>query len=282
MTAESLDVMIASIGDLPTLPVVLEQVTRSVNDPSSSAKDIAKIIKADQALASRLLRVSNSAFYGMTRRVAVVDEAVALVGLNALMGLVAKASVMEVMGKYKDRLFDRRLFWMHAIGCGVGAKVLAAKAALPDPDVIFAAGLLHDVGKLVLDKWVHERFVEAIRLHAVGGLDFVVAETEALGYTHQDVGRALAHKWKLPDVLVAAIGRHHEPAAAGEHAAAASCVQVADAICHGLGLGDSLNQRLAPIERDAWTRLQLKPAEAGSLLPAIEGESEVLRRKIGL
>ena len=282
MTADLMRTVLARVNDLPTLPTVLERVARSAHDQRSSIRDVAGVIEADQALTTRVLRVANSAFYGMTRRVVRIEEGVALLGLDAVLSLVTTASVMEVLGNHQGTTFDRRLLWLHSVGVASGAKLLAARAGLPRPESAFVAGLLHDIGKLVLDRYAADRLADALRAHRVDGLDLLAAERQTYDCTHQDVGAAVADRWKLPHVLTDTIGNHHRPSAAAEHAPVAYAVQLADAICIGMGLGDSLNWSVSRIEPEGWEALQLEPEAVGALLPQIEGEAELLRVALGL
>jgi len=282
MSADVMRAVLARVSDLPTLPSVLERVARSAGDRRSSIRDVAAVVEADQALTTRVLRVANSAFYGMARRIVRIEEGVALLGLDAVVSLVTTASVMEVLGTHQGTTFDRRLLWLHSVGVAAGAKLLATRAHLPRPEAAFVGGLLHDLGKLMLDRYAPDALAEVLRHHRVDGMDLLAAERQTLGCTHQDLGAAVADRWKLPRVLVDTIGNHHRPLGADEHAQVAYAVQLADAVCIGMGLGDSLNWSVSRIEPEGWEALRLTPEDVGALLPRIEGEAELLRVALGL
>lgn len=198
---------------LPTLPTVVTQLISVVGDPASSARQIARLVSTDQALTAKILKVANSSFYGFSREIATVQLAIVVLGIEMVKNIGLSVAVLKRFSEGKEhRLFDRQRFWAHAIGCGVAARMLALKfKERRIADEAFVAGVLHDIGKLILIEYFYEEFSEALEKADAEGLSIVDAEEQVLGVSHADVGAWLAEKWNLPAHLVHAIAYHHRP-----------------------------------------------------------------------
>src|SRR5210317_1101707 len=182
--------IIEKIDDLPTLPRTVLQITALVNDPKSSAKDLARVITDDQVLTVRLLKLVNSSFYGFPQRISTVTGAIVLLGFDAIRNLLLTTSVFDLFGnKNSSGRLEHEKFWDHSIGCAVGAKVIGHHLRHDKVEELFVAGLLHDIGKIVEMMFLPRQFSEINAIVRSKNTLMVSAENEILGYTHADVGK---------------------------------------------------------------------------------------------
>lgn len=227
---------IERISNLPTLPQIASRLLMLVNEPSTSAADVAGLVGQDVSLSAKILRLANSAYYGAPREIASIQSAVVRLGFKVINTMVISLTVFDMFpsGRHSAR-FDRRAFWRHCIYCGLLSKLIAQQdrpAASIDPEEAFCAGLLHDIGKIVMDQYLHDDFLTSIEYAQRNSLPCFAAENETLGYTHTDVAQWLITRWELPDSLSEPIVLHHTPdkaASGGVHAAICHC---ADVLCY--------------------------------------------------
>jgi putative nucleotidyltransferase with HDIG domain len=238
--------LLQSVNDLPSLPEVALKVTRLVEDPSVSAAAIGRVVSTDQALTARVLRLANSAFYGVSRRIGTVQEAVVVLGFRTIKTLTLAASLYPALsGEVRGYALERGDLWRHSIACAVGAQALAKEmgSTAPrvgpvTPDEAFVAGLLHDIGKMVLSVHLKEYFGQTRDRALADNVPFLLAERAILGIDHAQAGAAMAERWNLPAALVDAIACHHDPLGAQHGNVGLACVtHVADALCLTLGIG---------------------------------------------
>ncbi len=204
-----------SVQKLPALPDVVTRLLSVVNSPYSNADDAAALIEKDPALTGAVLRMANSAFYGMPRSVSNVSAAIVILGFNAVRSIVITTAVFKAVPGLSN--FDMTAFWKHSLAVSAGAKLIAQKSTCvdaPDPETCFCAGILHDTGKIVLQSAFPEEYVQVLGLCAQREMPLHRAELEVLGMNHTRVGRLIADKWGLPPELEQAIVFHHEPLAA--------------------------------------------------------------------
>lgn len=239
---------------LPSLPTVVTQLINLVGDPATSARDISQLISADQALTAKILKVANSAFYGFPRKIATVQLAIVVLGFETVKNLGLSVAVLKRFHAGKAHpLFDRQQFWEHAIGCGVAARMLARKRDRKLEGEAFVAGVLHDLGKLILIEYFPDEFGEALELAHEELLTISEAEMKVVGVTHAEIGGWLAEKWNLPESLVQAITHHHDPMACEEPGEILMIVHAANALTRhnrigqaGDALGASLSAEISP------------------------------------
>jgi HD-like signal output (HDOD) protein len=244
-------------------------------NPSTSAKEVAQIISSDPALTSKVLRVVNSSFYGFPNRITTVSHAIVILGFNTIKSIVLSSTIFDVFrrgGKPGD--FDRAEFWKHSIGCGAAAKVLGRRINYPMLEELFIAGLLHDVGKIVLDQYVPDKFAEVGALVRSRDILIAEAETQVLGVTHADVGAWLFEKWNLSKGLTDTVRCHHNPALAGENQRFAEIIHVADVLVRAVRFGNGGDQKIPAIQESAWRSLGLSEKELDQLLEQTSQEIE--------
>ena len=268
--AMKLDHLVQQIGSLPTLPSVIVRVNEQVGNPKTSALDLARTILEDQSLTARLLRLVNSPFYGFPRRIATVTEAVTILGFAPVRSLLLTASVVDLLVGEETPDFSPTGLWEHSVGAAVGAGLLARYTRHEDREEVFVAGLLHDVGKLVLFHFLTKEFLAVLETSRREDIPIRTAEQRLLGFTHDQVGRLLAERWKLPVRLSEAIGCHHRPDLAQVGKREAALVHVAEALTRALGLGSGGDDAVPMLESETWRRLGLQTTILEPLMIELE------------
>lgn len=257
---------IEQVGELPTLPHVVQKLASMIGRPNVSAEDIGALIEKDQVLSAKVLRLANSPFYGFPSRIGSVAHAVVVLGLNVVKGLTLCATAFDMM---KAAGMDQ--LWRHSLGVAITAHILGTKAAMKNPEEVFVAGLLHDIGKVVLYvKWpdVGSRITAAA--HQTSRY-LMEAEQALFEVTHADVGGWLAAAWHLPTGLREPILYHHRPTAAQEAPLQTAIVHVADVLVKGLACGNPGDDLVPPLSREAWDLVGLDgPSLAHCIVKATE------------
>lgn len=212
MNEQSILQQLDLIEKLPTLPVVVNQLNQLIASNRSSMAQIAAVIARDQAIASRVIRLVNSAFYGLQGRVTSIQQAITLLGLNTVKNLVTGVAVVKTFeDSGKTSLFDRQKFWMHTFACAVLSREIARKRRCAEPEDYFMSGLLHDIGILVLDQFFNPQFLTIINTCSKDNTNYTDTERNIIGTTHCEVGEYLSKKWHIPDILSLSIKYHHTP-----------------------------------------------------------------------
>lgn len=228
--------ILQNIDQLPALPTIVSRLVSVVNSPDSSAGDAAKLIEKDPILTSKMLRLANSAFYGMPRAVSSVSSAVVILGFNTIKSLVLGSAVMKIF-PLKNRViaFERERFWKHSIVTGLAARAITRyylNVRLIDPESAFCAGILHDLGKLVFEQFLPQEYGRIAEYARQNNLPLILVEGEVLGINHADVGRIVADSWALPLDLEYAMVYHHAPSLADNLTELVATIHLADSIAH--------------------------------------------------
>ncbi|HED00754.1 MAG TPA: HDOD domain-containing protein [Proteobacteria bacterium] len=263
-----------NIRDLPTLPVVANNIIQITQNPKSSALEVGKAISQDQALTSKVLRMANSAYYGFPQKITTINHAIVILGFASIRNLVLAVSVFDMFSKRSGN-FDRGGFWKHSLACGVTAKLIAKRLGINNFEEIFISGLIHDLGKLVLDAYFGEEFTRVIDLVKVKGIPIREAEQELLGLDHAAVGGILANKWNLPPQLLKVIRFHHNPPQAGESMRVVAIVHVADVLCRAAGIGNGGDCKVPCVNEQSWKLVSLNKRLLVKLFSEVEIELAV-------
>ena len=251
-----------------------------IDHPRTSAKDVASLISTDQALTAKILKLANSAFYGFPRGIATVNHAVVVLGFDTVKNLGLSVSVLERFSSgSSDTEFDRQKFWEHSIACGVAARMLAGKLRYRVQGEAFAAGILHDIGKLILSQYFTDEFGGVLELARDENIYIGKAEEQVLGVTHTEIGHWLAEKWNLPDKLVAAIAYHHAPGRLKRDAELPSLIHLADFLCRREKIGDGGGTRLPNLDPAALRAFGIHE-EPKAALQRIFGYGEELQEEM--
>lgn len=237
-------VVIKGIEDLPPLPDVVRKILGLVDDTDASARDLAQIITSEPSLTAKILKITNSSFYGFRQQVTTISHAVVILGFNEVKNLVLGYSIFSNILGRKEKGNERELnFWRHNIACGVAAKILGEEMGYKNPEELFVVGLLHDIGKTVFYNYFTDRYQEAIDGSAREHIPLFQMEKKLLGLTHADVGYWLALHWNLPVLVRDGIRFHHTPLLAKKSASSFApklvpIVNYADILSKLLGAGD--------------------------------------------
>lgn len=212
MGKETVQKVIDRLKDIPTLPTVIHKIIEIVDSPNTSATDLNKAISMDQALSAKVLKLVNSAFYGFPKKIETLTQAIVILGFNTVRSLALSISMVDFLsgGKGKHSL-DYQEFWKHSIATSILARAIAKKAFPPMAEEAFVAGLLHDIGILILDQFVPGEYAKVYEVLHKEKLPLHQVEKMVMQITHCDVGRMLAVKWNLPDTLLYSISYHHDP-----------------------------------------------------------------------
>jgi HD-like signal output (HDOD) protein len=211
MEARKVDAIIQRIEKIPTLPIVCQKAMELMADEHSTLKQIGSLIEQDQSLMVKLLRITNSAFYGLLNRVNTVEHALVILGIEEVRKLILGMSIYNFFSDDKGSTMDRTRLWKHAIVCSQVAKFLGKYFKAGDDDSLFLAGLVHDVGKIIFDQYFHEAFLDIIDNVSSRHLTFSKAEKAILGTTHYHVAAKLFQQWKFPKNIIFQVFYHHAP-----------------------------------------------------------------------
>ena len=260
--------MINGIRGVSTLPTAYSKVNELVNDPTTSAYDLGRVISGDQGLTVGLLKLVNSTFYGFPGKIDSVSRAVAIVGFRQLRELVLATSILTMFKDLGHNIsFKTEDFWTHSLGCGLASRVLAIYRREESPESYFVAGLLHDIGRLVLMKSYFDEYREVFTIVKDKNSLVFEAEMEVFGFTHAAVAKELISSWNLPDSLEVAVGYHHDPQGGRGSSSYADIVHISDILVHACKIGFSGESFIPPLNTDAWERVGFKKS---ILEPAFE------------
>lgn len=229
------------VASIATLPEVTAKILKTVEDPKSSAAMLHKIVSHDPALVTRILKVVNSAFYGLPGQIASIERAIVLLGLNAVKNIAVAASLGQLFrGAKLCEGFTAKDLWTHCICVAVTARDLARQGKLPIADEAFLAGMIHDLGLLVQLQTAPEQFQKVCERARTEPRPFCEIEREVIGVDHQQLGAGLAELWKFPRSCQLVAGYHHQPEALAGERNLVSLVNIADTLAAQAGIGFTL------------------------------------------
>jgi len=259
--------------DLPTLPDVVARVMQIVSNPLTTAEDLNQVISMDPALTFKILRLANSAFYGFPREITTITQAVTTLGFNTIRNLALSVSVHKMMFADRERgLFSYRDFWKHCVAAGVCSRILARRIGYKSDENAFTAGLLHDIGKSLLERMDHASFLAAIEMSRAQSRPLWMVEQELLGVDHAVIGGRLAEIWNLSHDLRVAIERQNQPSALGAPDPLAAVVHAANQICRGEGLGSDGDFGPCDLDLGVVQLLRLDGKSRGDVVAKLDAE----------
>lgn len=254
--------IVKSVSSIATLPEVTNRIIATVEDPKSSASQLNRIVAHDPALVTRILKVVNSAFYGLSGQIGSIERAIVMLGLNAVKNIAVAASLGQLFrGAKLGKQFTAKDIWTHSLAVGVTARDLALRMKLPIADEAFLAGMIHDVGILISLQTAPELLRQVCETATSDPTsNFCQLETNLIGNDHQALGMALAEHWRFPRPCQLVVGYHHRPTELDDPSRMlVNIVCVADTICcqsaHGFNL-TALHQSLEPATLES---LQVSP-----------------------
>lgn len=246
------------VEDLPTLSYVAQKVLQLTGNPGITVSDLADAITQDQVLTAKVLKMANSAYYGYSRRIFNINEAIMVLGFNGVRNLVMAASVYNIMDREIDGyLLPKGELWTHSMTTALFARSLSKKVDSGLTEYAFISGLVHDIGKIVLNTFLKAQFTEVLERVKTENVPFMEAEREILGFDHASVGAKVAEKWNLPAELSEAIALHHNPREAVINPKLTSVIHVADALSMSIGVGLGGDGMMYPFDGYALEQLNL-------------------------
>jgi len=229
-----------NIRNLPPIPNVIIRLSQLLDDPMTPTHEIGRIISQDQALTTKILTVANSPLYGLPRKVPSIDFAILVLGFEQIRQIVIALSLIDTFKNENSKYWNRKTFWTHSFLTALLAKAIATDTGYPKTGEAFTAGLLHDLGISVVQKYFNKEFILINDLVSTDSISFHEAELKVLDLTHEEIGKLLCDKWNLPNALGESISCHQNPSEAKENKELASIIHLADYATQVLDLGKFL------------------------------------------
>ena len=260
---------VENINALPTIPRVLKRLLGVIENPRVSLNEISNFISNDPALTTKVLKMVNSPVYGFPGRISSVNQAVILLGLSVVKGLLLGVSVFDLMQKTMIGL------WEHSLGCAIVARLIAEKKGLKEPEEASIDGLLHDIGKVLLILRFPDKYEKAMHDADINGMGIYEAERFHYGTTHASVGSWMAQKWRFPQKLVDVIEHHHKPHLSKSAPVESAIVHLSDILVRARGFGFAGDHTLMAVNPKSWQMLGLSEADLRDVLWTFEESLEM-------
>ena len=259
-------IILRRLKELPPMPQVMFKAREVMNDPKSNFKSLSDILEADQAIAARVLRLSNSAYYGLAGKVSSVQHASVLLGYKTIGETVSMAGSSTLLGNSLDGYkLDSSDLWQHSLAVALASKIIAIKVKPDLENDAFAAGLIHDSGKIVLDKYLLERQSLFKSFMEGGEKTFLEAEKDILGFDHSEIGASMCKSWKIPNLITNAICYHHHPSMSKD-STLAYIIHVADSLSLMSGIGTGIDGMLYNMDSKALDYIGLPEDSLASII----------------
>ncbi|HDP80504.1 MAG TPA: HDOD domain-containing protein [Spirochaetes bacterium] len=267
-----------SIDRMPTLSPVIHKINEVANNVKSSAQELTDVIQLDPVLTAKVIRMVNSAYFGLSQEIKSLKQAVVMLGINTIKNVALSSAMLGKLALKGNTALDEQGFWKHSLGVAVASKMLARGRGIDDNQVeeYFIAGLIHDIGKVLINNFFPEQMNAIMeRLGDDGnGDDILTVEKKVLGLTHEEIGIAIGKKWRFSNSLLYAVGRHHQPLMEGPSALYSMMVCVADTFAKSMAIGFSGNSRVEPVPEAVWQALEYDEARVLEILSGINEEIE--------
>lgn len=267
------------VKEVSTLPSVILRILEVMNNPMADARDVEREIIEDPIITAKVLRVANSPYYGANRDISSISQAVVLMGFAEVQNIALSVSLFSRFAM-ETKIFDRRKFWEHCFTTAAAAEALQRRVNAQTNDG-FVAGLLHDIGRIILDQHFPDEFQEIVALAKSSNLSLLEAERKVLGVTHCDIGYWVTEKWSLPPMLTDSILFHHSPFGCRESYVLTSIVHVADAIAKSFGSYVGEDFAPSPKDESAFRLLNLDAAKVMNLAESISKKMDYLDILVG-
>lgn len=256
--------------ELASLPEVFLRVNEMIDSPRYTAADIGHVISRDPSLTARLLKIANSAFYNFPSQIDSVSRAITIIGTRELRDLILATSVARLFKGLPNELVSMDDFWRHSVCCGLAARALASRRGERQLERFFVAGLLHDIGSLLIYRKLPELAREALLRCQHNDVALYRAEQDVIGFDHAAVGGEILRKWKLPEQLQEVVECHHTPTLATRFPRDAALVHLADVIADAMQYGNSGDPRVPPMDLVAWRLAELSDDHVAAVMEEVE------------
>lgn len=244
--------VISVTGNLPPVPHVAAKMMELVGNEDTSVRDLQKVISSDQALIARILKMSNSVFYSSDQKITTLSHAIVILGFRAVQSMAIAASSRSLFVKKGAQFgLKEKLLWEHSIGVAMGCRQVSRVIAYEGEETAFIVGLLHDIGKAVLNQVIPKKYGKIVEQVYNDGRSFAEVETEILGFDHSHIGALIAQKWNFDWEMVETIAYHHRPEAKDHGGTLGAILSVSNHICKRMGIGLEKVEGEAPLS-DVW------------------------------
>lgn len=236
---EKIEHILSRISDFPTLPTIYSSLLDLTSNPRTTVQDVANLISKDQASVVKILKIVNSAVFGLQTKVDTISQAIFYLGFNEVKNIVLAISVMNIFNKgVSSKEFNIVDLWKHSIAVGVITRLLGLKLGIKNVENFFVSGIVHDIGKLFLASFYREKYGELVKIAKEKNIKLTELEINEFGLNHDQIGRELAITWKLPESIVNAIRYHNLGLVNGKPETLVSCVHIANIITQIMRLGN--------------------------------------------
>lgn len=269
----------AEFTEAMTFPEVMLQFDDMLNDGVSNMTDIAQLISRDPGLAATLLRFANSPLYGFSGEVATIERAIALIGMRSIRNLVFAVSIKTNFDHVPENIMTMDDFWRHSLCCALASQHLADVARPRQRDVLFTAGLIHNIGQLAMLSVIPDACVDVLlrSRHAVGGTEFNKLERELIGFDHHEVGAEIASAWHFPAVLQDTIRFHHTPDKAPQHQFESWIVHIGNNIAETVMMKMDWFAKADPVSNRVLAKIGLDEQQLAPMIPQVEAVFHEMR-----
>lgn len=234
----NLDAIIKRVEDIPPLPDIVVKLLHASRDPNVSTREMVELIKHDPALTLKVLRLCNSSYYGLPRKINSIQEALVYIGTDTLVNFVLAGCLSSFYQQAQNGYgLEKGELWRHSVGCAIASQRIAMRSNDEASGQAFTAGLIHDIGKVILNTYVGEEIEPIMELVSREQIPFCEAEKRVLGFSHTEAGAQLARFWNLPDPLTEAIAYHQDPGLARLYPRLVSEVHLGNILCLSFGIG---------------------------------------------
>lgn len=267
MNKITLTELLAKVKDMPPLSQSITQILKLTNSPKSSAQDLAKVFERDPKLAANILKLANSSFNGFSRKISTISHAIVCLGLDTVKSIALTSSTQEMLNnEISAYALEKGMLWQHSICCATCARIIAKRIGFKESEEAYIAGLLLDIGKIILSSFAEDYFIQIIEKLENNKAPFDRVEQEVLGFDHPQIGGRIIKKWNLPSILVEAVQYHHQPDKAEIHKKITYIVHLADAISCMLGIGLGCDGLMYVFEKNTLNILGLRKEDIESIM----------------
>ena len=269
----------ASIDKMPPLSPVVNKIIQVANNVSSTAQELTDVIQMDPVLMAKMLKMVNSAYFGLSNDIRSLKQAVVMLGINTIKNAALSSVVLGNISINKNSSIDGESFWTHSFGVGIASKIIAKKIGIDSKllEEYFAAGLMHDIGRIVINNFFPEEMKKIQEMISEKKYSILDVEKNVLGLTHEEIGIAIGKKWQFENNFLYAVGRHHNPVTTGSSSIYSMIVSVAETSVRILDLGNFNEGIIEPVSNEVWRVLGLDQDIVLNEISSLESEIQKAR-----
>lgn len=275
MTIEELRKKLASVDELPALPTIITEINTLLSNPRTTAAELSRVIMRDPAITAKILKIVNSSFFGLPKRISSVNQSIIVLGFNTVRSIALCSSIIESLGKGSaNSKLNYKEFWQFSVGVGSAARVVARNAGEKKTEPPFVAGLLHGVGKIVLDRFFRDDYIKSFQIAKEREITLYEAERVVFGLSDAQVGAVLLELWKLNPDLVGAVMYQDNPAQGKDFAVGAAYNMIGSVLARLLRLGEPGDYHLPRISQEVMALAKIEPAQWPRLIELTADEAK--------